>query len=79
MTHDEFWAKVRAAGPWQVRPSGIVRSDRGCPLQAAFGVWYHENGGLQALPQLVATNIVDAADRPRSPYRPLLLRALGLT
>lgn len=86
MTHDEFWAKVRAAGEWQVNEYGSVRTiarPSRCPLGAVDpeGMHIPAVGRVArqiAIPLQAANHIAAAADQPESDYRPLLLRALGL-
>lgn len=76
MTHDEFWTKVRAAGPWAPqRANGNWMRNPAClcPLQVGCGKL---DSGL--LPSDVGINILNAADFADHPYRPLLLRELGL-
>lgn len=89
MTHDEFWTKVRAAGPWRVDEIGQVRNqDCCCPLGAVCRTIDPNNQILPlpnyavrvlAMPDEVGWRIVDAADHSGDLRRPLLLRELGLT
>lgn len=83
MTHDEFWAKVRAKGPWRIVYGQLRNKADYCPLAAALGL----SGGLCGvataaeelrIPIQVAGRIAMAADSIHDDFRPLLLRELGL-
>lgn len=79
MTHDEFWAKVRAKGPWRIGRFAIRNSDGDCPLRALTGQWGPNcSARLLGLPKDVGWAIAEASDNDNDPHRPLLLRELGL-
>lgn len=87
MTHDEFWSKVRKAGPWHVGDNGgaftyAVRNDENkCPMEVVTGSYCSIDDMAAALPEVprsAITNIVRASDHRNNPRRSLLLRALGL-